>query len=326
MNRYIIFVVIAGAFIFLLASFNDKEPSNKAELGELLFFDPILSKDETISCASCHIPAFAFADTAVFSTGVGGKKGVRNSPSAMNLLLQRHFFWDGRAKTLEEQALEPISNPVEMNLPVEQAVQRLQADKRYNAYFRKFYNSEPTAKHLADAIASFERTLETSESDFDNWKYTDDPAAVSDDVKRGFEIFSSKGKCTECHFGSNFTQDEFKNIGLFNGKTLNDSGVAAITKKPEDLGKFKTPGLRNIAITAPYMHNGMLKTLREVIEFYNDPEKIVPDAINRDSILSKPLGLTEQNKSDLEAFLLSLTDKRFVRLKDFHRREREKLR
>jgi cytochrome c peroxidase len=308
-----IFLIIAGVAIAIIqASFIDHEPIDKAALGKLLFFDPILSKDNTISCASCHKPGHAFADTIATSFGVGGAKGVRNTPSAMNVAIQTIFFWDGRAKSLEEQALAPIENPDEMNLPVDKALVRLKRSDTYREYFKKIFNSEPTRENLAQAIADFERTLETSDSPFDDWKFYDNPNAVTDAARRGFTIFNEKGKCVKCHFGSNLTLNEFRNIGLFNGKDLNDSGRAVISGKKEDVGKFKIAGLRNIAVTAPYMHNGMFKTLKEVIEFYNEPDKVVPNAINRDSLQAKPLGLTNMEKSDLEAFLLSLTDKRFA--------------
>jgi cytochrome c peroxidase len=314
MKRFFVIGVLIAGMVVVLTSFSKDEPTDAVSLGKLLFSDPILSKDKTVSCASCHRPEYAFADTSAVSVGVGGKRGKRNTPSAMNLLLDTSFFWDGRAKTLEEQALAPIENPDEMNLPVDEAVRRLKRNKKYNAYFKKIFNSEPTATHLAKAIAAFERTLETSDSPFDDWKFYDDSNAVSEAVKRGFIIFNEKGKCVKCHFGADFTTHEFRNIGLFNGKQFNDSGRSVISGNSKDIGKFKTPSLRNVAITAPYMHNGMIKTLREVIDFYNETEKIIPHPINKDSILAKPLGLTTEEKKDLEAFLLSLTDKRFSKL------------
>ena len=301
------FIALASA-----SAFTGNAPKDKAALGKLLFFDPILSKDSTISCGSCHKQQFAFADTSAVSVGVGGKKGVRNTPSSMNVRLQRSFFWDGRAATLEEQALKPIENPDEMDLPVQEAVARLQRSNTYNGYFKTIFNEAPNAGNLAAAIAAFERTLETSDSPFDEWKFSDDPKAVSKSVKRGFEIFNGKGKCVKCHFGADFTQSDFRNIGLFDGKLHNDSGRISISKLPEDLGRFKVGSLRNVAITAPYMHNGIFKTLKEVIEFYDDTEKIIPGNINRDTILEKPLGLSKQEKKDLENFLMSLTDKRFM--------------
>jgi cytochrome c peroxidase len=311
MRKYLIIVVTVMVVLLMHGSFTGGEPANKAELGKLLFFDSILSRDKTISCASCHLPAYAFADTAITSKGVGGARGVRNAPSAMNVKLQRTFFWDGRAKTLEEQALAPIANPDEMDLPVDQAVLRLRKSATYSGYFKKIFNSEPDSQNLAAAIAAFERTLETSDSPFDEWKFYDRPGAVGDAVKRGFALFNGKGKCVRCHFGADFTSNDFRNIGLFDGRQLNDSGRMVITGKPEDIGRFKIGSLRNVEVTAPYMHNGQFKTLKQVIDFYDDPGKIVPNAINRDSLLAKPLGLTPAEKSDLEAFLISLTDKRF---------------
>ena len=310
--KKIVFLLAATLSIFFIrASFVHNGSMDKAGLGKMLFFDALLSKNKTISCASCHKPDFAFADTSRVSKGVNGKKGTRNTPSTMNLSLSKSLFWDGRAKSLEEQVLAPIENRVEMNLSIDDALARLQASKTYSRYFQEIFNSEPTRSNLAEAIAAFERTLETSESAFDTWKFSDDSTAVSEAVKRGFALFNGKGKCVKCHFGSDFTTHEFRNIGLFNGRNLNDSGRAVISGNNEDVGKFKTPGLRNVSLTAPYMHNGMLKTLKAVIDFYNDPGKIVPNSINRDSVLSKPLGLTKLEKHDLEAFLNSLTDKRF---------------
>lgn len=301
----------AMAVFFIQASFRGSEPSGEAELGKRLFFDPILSRDSTISCASCHRPAYAFADTAAVSTGVSGRKGVRNTPTAMNVNLQRTFFWDGRAGSLEEQVLAPIANPLEMDLPVATAILRLRNSSTYSRYFRAVFNREPDSASLAKAIAAFERTLETSNSPFDNWKFSDDLSAVSDAAKRGFALFNGKGKCVSCHFGADFTQPDFRNIGLFNGRELNDSGRAAITRKQDDMGRFKIGSLRNVAVTPPYMHNGMFRTLEEVISFYNDPDKVVGKSINRDSLLARPLGLTPEEQSDLKAFLVSLTDKRF---------------
>lgn len=299
------------AVFFIQSSFRGSGPAGQAELGKRLFFDPILSRDSTISCASCHKPAYAFADTSAVSTGVKGRKGVRNTPAAMNLTLQQTFFWDGRAGSLEEQVLAPIANPLEMDLPVATAVLRLRNSQTYRLAFRTIFNREPDSTALAAAIAAFERTLETSDSPFDNWKFSDDPSAVSDAAKRGFALFNGKGKCIRCHFGADFNQPDFRNIGLFNGRELKDSGRAAITGRQDDLGRFKIGSLRNVAVTPPYMHNGMFRTLEEVIEFYNDPGKIVGHSINRDSLLARPLGLTATEKSDLKAFLLSLTDKRF---------------
>ncbi len=311
MRRQVLFTIASAfAVIFIGAKFAGKEPATKEELGELLFFDKILSRNKTISCSSCHIPGFAFADTAAVSTGVYGRKGNRNAPTTMNVMLHQTFLWDGRAASLEDQALEPIANPLEMDLAVEEAVIRLRKSKSYKAYFKKIFGTDPSKENLAAAIAAYERTLETSDSPFDRWKFGDEEA-VSDAVKRGFQLFNGKGKCVKCHFGADLTANEFRNIGLFNGRELNDSGRISISKKAEDLGRFKTPSLRNIAVTAPYMHNGIIKSLEDVIDFYNETEKVIPNPINKDTLLSKPLELTVQEKRDLVSFLVSLTDKRF---------------
>lgn len=306
--------VLAAIVIFALISsaFVTDGPDSPARLGEQLFSDPILSRNRTVSCATCHLPAYAFADTSALSTGVFGRKGTRNTPSAMNVLLQSNFFWDGRAKTLEEQALAPIENPDEMDLPIAEAVKRLNKSKTYVAQFGRVFGKLPNKTNLALALAEFQRTLETSEAPFDDWRVNDNEAAVSESAKRGFRLFNDKGNCVQCHFGANFNNADFRNIGLFDGKTLADSGRAGITKQAADLGKFKIGPLRNIALTAPYMHNGMFKTLRQVVDFYNDPDKVVPHPLNRDPLLANPLGLTDGEKADLVAFLESLTDKRFL--------------
>ncbi|MBL7696812.1 MAG: cytochrome-c peroxidase [Chitinophagaceae bacterium] len=311
MKSTIIAALSITALCFGKVVSTENNEMDKESLGKLLFSDPILSKDYTISCASCHKPEFAFADTSAVSLGVGGKKGARNTPTAMNLSLSKSFFWDGRAATLEEQVLKPIENPDEMDLSVAVAIERLSNNSLYRDYFKKVFNAAPTKENLAGAIAAFERTLETSDSPFDNWKFSDDSLAVSAEARAGFVVFNGKGNCVKCHFGADLTANEFRNIGLFNAKNLRDSGRAVISGNASDIGKFKTSSLRNVAITAPYMHNGMFKTLEEVVDFYNDTKQFVADAVNKDSLLMEPLGLTAKEKSDLVAFLRSLTDKRF---------------
>lgn len=286
---------------------------SETELGRKLFFDSILSRDYTISCASCHKPEFAFADNSPVSIGVYHQKGSRNTPSAMNMSDRNFYFWDGRAESLEEQALGPIENPVEMDLPLSIAIRRLKQDEAYRKAFYAVYGKEPSRELLASALAAFERTLETDHSPFDQYMQGTDTTLFSASAQRGLSLFNGKAKCFDCHFGVDFTgNDQFRNIGIYNGKELNDVGRYAITGKAKDLGAFKIPGLRNIAKTAPYMHNGMHKTLREVIDYYDDPDKFIPNSINRDTLLSKPLRLTESEKKDLENFMLSLTDDRFT--------------
>ena len=306
--------VISIILLAVLIGFSfSKTPQKvtKEKLGEMLFFDPILSEDSSVSCASCHKPQFAFADTAAFSTGVHGRLATRNTPSAMNVAAREALFWDGRATTLEQQALGPIENPNEMNLPLAEAIKRLNRSKKYRHLFFSIFKSVPNEKYLAEAISAYERTLETGSTPNDRW-LNDEPNGMNEQQVRGRDIFRVKGKCFECHFTPDFTNDEFRSIGLFNGSQLNDSGRYHITKDPADIGKMKVPGLRNVAVTAPYMHNGRFKTLREVIDYYDNPHAILPDGMYRDSVLSQPLHLTEQEKQDLEAFLHALTDDRFV--------------
>ncbi|MEO7446578.1 MAG: cytochrome c peroxidase [Ferruginibacter sp.] len=311
-----IYLIVISCFIITVPNFfcstSNTLPGNEIALGKQLFFDSILSSTYKLSCASCHKPEFAFADTSAVSLGVHSRKGVRNTPSAMNVASAAFFFWDGRAATLEEQALMPIANPVEMNLPIDSAVHRLQQSEFYSKAFQKIFGQKPSAKNLGKALAAFQNSMETSDSPFDDWKVNENEAAISASAKRGFELFNGSAKCVRCHFGSDFNNNEFRNIGLYNEKDLNDSGRGAITKLPAELGKFKIGPLRNVALTAPYMHNGMFKTLREVIEYYNEPDKFVANAINRDSLLSKPLHLSEQDKNDMENFLRSLTSKSLV--------------
>ena len=303
------FIVVTPLFF---CSVKITKPYDEIALGKQLFFDSILSSNYKLSCASCHKPEFAFADNIAISLGVDGKKGVRNTPSAMNVTNASFFFWDGRAATLEEQALMPISNPVEMNLPIDSALHRLRQSKFYSEVFNKIFGEEPSAKNLGKALAAFQKSMETSDSPFDDWKVNENENAISASAKRGFELFNGKANCVRCHFGSDFSNNELRNIGLYDGKNLNDSGRSAITNLTADIGKFKIGPLRNIALTAPYMHNGMFKTLREVIEYYNEPDKVVPNSINRDSLLAKPLHLSEKEKNDMENFLLSLTSKSLV--------------
>jgi cytochrome c peroxidase len=305
-STFLIFILLS---IFSCAFFSEDQkplPKNKQELGALLFFEKTISLDSSVSCASCHLPDYHFADTVPLSKGVGGKFGHRNTPSVTNMASRSIFFWDGRANSLEEQALFPIRNPIEMNLPVSEAIKRLKVNPYYVKAFKTLYNQEIDSTNLGDAIAAFESSLETTFTPFD--KFMDgDSSAISKSAMRGQVIFNEKGNCFDCHFGPDFTGDEFKNIGLFNGRNLNDSGRFIISKNSSDIGAFKVPGLRNVGLTAPYMHNGMFQTLEEVIEYYNNPAFFVPRHINRDSLI-KPLNLNSQEKIDLAAFLRTLNN------------------
>jgi cytochrome c peroxidase len=306
-------IVLIISFAFISANLKEvKKPKSIEQLGEKLFFDPILSKDNTISCGSCHKPEFAFGDNSAFSIGVDSVLTKRNTPSVMNVSAFSSFFWDGRAKTLEEQALMPIEHPNEMDLPMEEALIRLNQNKEYKRLFKKFFKAPATKENLGKAMAAFQLSLETANSPFDRWM-NGDKMAMSLAAQKGRKIFNEKAKCFDCHFGPDFNGGDFKNIGLYDGKAFNDQGRFIVTGDSADLGKFKTSGLRNIAVTAPYMHNGMFSTLREVIEFYNTPDSFVKDPINRDSLLNQPLNLTEQEMLELEEFLKALTDQRFVK-------------
>lgn len=308
--KYIYLIFLVG--IVSISTIKIETPETAAELGEKLFFDPILSLDTTISCASCHIPAFAFADTARFSRGVAGKVGNRNTPSSMNMMMRERFFFDGRAASLQEQVTQPIHNPVEMALPVAAAIQRLR-NSAYSQWFQAIYGAEVDSALLAEALVAYIFTLESpGNSAFDRWMAGDSLAMTPNEIN-GRTIFMEKAKCFDCHFSPDFTGDEFRNVGLYNGSdTLNDVGRFELTKDSADLGKFKVPGLRNIAMTAPYMHNGMFQTLEEVVEYYDDPRQFVQQPINIDTLLQQPLGLTSQEKADIVAFLKALTDEQFV--------------
>ena len=315
MKRILFFITSILAFILLLsAGFNENlsDITTKAALGKKLFSEKILSKDSSVSCASCHKPSFAFADTMAFSIGIAGKPTKRNTPSVLNMKNRPYYFWDGRAASLEEQALMPIQNPDEMGLTISDAIERLNNNPTYKLLFKRIFNQPVTAKNLSAAFAAYEQTLETVDSKFDDWSNNLKKLTASEE--RGRQVFiGSKSRCFNCHFQEDFTDDNFKNIGLFNSIELNDSGRFNISKEKTDMGKFKTPGLRNIAVTAPYMHNGMFRTLEEVVAYYNDPAKFVSNAINIDPALTKPLGLTTKEQNDLIAFLKTLTDKKYYK-------------
>jgi len=313
--KQIIFI-ISAAIITIITASAFKRADQKIDavaLGKQLFFDKILSNKQSISCASCHNPLFAFSDTVAFSLGDNQKPGKRNAPCITNQTERSFFFYDGRAQTLEEQALFPIADPLEMNLPVTIAVERLQASAVYKELFLQVFNELPNSENLGKALAAYERTLETINSAWDRYA-KGDKKAVNNAVLRGRKLFNTKGKCFDCHSGTDFTNDEFRNIGLYNGYELNDKGRADFTKKNEDVGKFKVPGLRNVGVTGPYMHNGMFKTLKEVLAYYNNPTNIVMGSINTDSLLIEPLNLSSSELEDLEAFLMALTDEQFLQV------------
>jgi len=275
----------------------------KVALGRRLFFDPILSADGKVSCASCHDPKHGLAGNERFPVGVGGKLGHRNAPSLFNRAYGKAFFWDGRAATLEEQALRPIESPSEMGSTVSAAVQQLKSHKEYPALFQAAFADGVTADNLAKALASFERVLLLGNSRVDKFR-TGDVAALKPAELHGFWLYESRGKCWRCHTGPNFTDEAFHNTGVSWGKQPRDLGRYEGTKRAEDRGRFKTPTLRGLTRTAPYMHDGSLKTLEDVVEFYNRGGGKNP---HLDPAM-EPLGLTKDEVKALVEFLKALSE------------------
>ncbi|HEY1341257.1 MAG TPA: cytochrome c peroxidase [Bryobacteraceae bacterium] len=275
----------------------------KAELGRYLYFDRRLSADESVSCASCHNPKFAFTDGAAVSTGIKEQKGNRSAPTVINRAYSLAQFWDGRAGTLEEQAKGPMANPIEMGNTHEAIVARLKTIAGYRPLFAKAFGTEEIGiDRVAQAIACFERTVLSGNAPYDRYKRGDKKAMTAEQV-RGMSIFFDKAKCDRCHEGANFTLNAYANLGVGSDKPEPDVGRYSVTHDPRDWGVFKTPTLREIEHTAPYMHDGSLKTLQDVVAFYDKGG--IPNK-NLDANL-KPLHLTDQEKSDLVSFLKALS-------------------
>ncbi len=275
----------------------------KAELGRLLYFDKRLSADESVSCASCHDPKFAFTDGAAVSTGIKSQKGGRSAPTILNRAYTLAQFWDGRAATLEEQAKGPMANPIEMGNTHDAIVTKLKTVAGYRPLFAKAFGSEEVnIDRIAMAIACFERTVFSGNAPYDRYKRGDKKAMTPEQV-RGMSVFFDKAKCDKCHEGANFTLNMYANLGVGSDKPEPDVGRFAVTKDPKDWGRFKTPTLRDIANTGPYMHDGSLKTLEEVVDFY---DKGGIKNKNLDENI-KPLKLTDQEKKDLVAFMKALS-------------------
>ncbi|MCS6852815.1 MAG: c-type cytochrome [Gemmataceae bacterium] len=281
----------------------------KVELGRLLYFDKRLSSDGTVSCASCHDPKKAFTDQSPVSTGINGQKGGRSAPTVINRAYSTLQFWDGRAPSLEEQAKGPIANPIEMtNEKTEAAahkaiVDRLNRIPGYVERFHRVFGPGPiTIDHVVKAIATFERTVLSGNAPYDRYKAGDKTAMTPAQI-RGMDVFFNKAACDACHIGFNFTDGSFANIGIGMDKPNPDLGRYLVTKREEDKGAFKTPTLREVEHTFPYMHDGSLKTLEEVVEHYNKGGIKNPHLDQR----MKPLKLTEQEKKDLVEFLKALS-------------------
>jgi cytochrome c peroxidase len=273
---------------------------DKIALGKQLFADPRLSRTDKVSCASCHDPAKRFTNGERFAAGVDGKKGTRRVPSLINVAYNRTQFWDGRAASLEEQALAPIQSAAEMDMRLDALVKKLNGIPEYRQQFQKVFGGEATAPRIAQAIAAYERTLLSRDTPFDRY-LKGDRKALSPAALRGMKLFYGDARCFVCHKGPNFTDDDFHNIGVpSDGQP--DPGRRAVTGKVADQGKFKTPSLREVGRRAPYMHNGHFKSLEEVVQHYNFGG--VTDEANdhRDEQL-RVLYLVESQVADLVAFL-----------------------
>ncbi len=311
---------------------NNLGEASKVELGYQLFFDPILSADKTTSCASCHHPDFGMADGLIKGVGAGGKgygahragtgpELPRNTPSIFNVAFNEFQFWDGRVRTLEEQVLVPLFAENEMNQQnLAELLKRLRAVPQYREMFAKAFGfkskqdgSEINLQNIARAIAAFERKLNITETNYDHFAKGKDDALTTEQL-RGLVAFMGQGQCAVCHTPPHFHDGVLSSIGTTTSPDKNspidpDPGFGAVLRRQDGFGMFKTPGLRNVERTAPYMHNGAFKTLEEVVEFYNDGggRGRGQDAYSQDSKVAK-LDLTEQQKKDLVAFMKSLND------------------
>ena len=318
-----------------------------AALGETLFFESRLSKDGTVSCASCHNPARAFTDGRPTSIGIKGCVGERNAPTVLNALYNKSQFWDGRATTLEAQAAFPITNPCEMgSASVTSATSKIAGDKSYQRLFKSAYGRDPNEQDLLSAIAAYERTLVSFNSPFDRF-IAGDSKAISISAQRGWKLFNGKARCNLCHALTDtapdptlFIDNDFHNIGIgiirhdvvalartaqrqiasgqlqqvdtaaINSK-LSVLGRFLLTKKTADTAAFKTPGLRNVMVTAPYFHDGSQQTLWDVVDHYNKGDGIKNPWLDTDM---QPLALTEPEINDLVAFMASLTSPQYEAL------------
>lgn len=286
---------------------NNQTTPDRVVLGQMLFFDPRLSGSNWISCGTCHNPALGWSDG--LPTGMGQDMQIlsRATPTILNSAYSHFLFWDGRARSLEEQALGPIQNPKEMNQNLHELELELEAIKGYKPLFEAAYPGEGINRHtIAKALAAFERTIISGESPFDRW-IDGDEQAISASAKRGFELFEGKARCAICHSGFNFSDDGFHNNGL---QGVSDMGRYQIRKVAVLRGAFKTPTLRDISLTAPYMHNGSYPTLEQVIDHYDrgaDEKRYLSPNI-------QPLNLSKQEKDDLLQFLNTLTSEKPIQI------------
>ncbi len=272
------------------------------DLGERLFFDPILSSDRTVSCGSCHKPEHGFADERALSEGVGGRLTLRNTPTILNRALGSAFMWDGRAATLEEQVLLPIQNELEMDLSLAEAIERLQGEEQYQRDFASALGGPPTKERLSNALAAFVRSRLHGGTRVDRFREGEHDALTIEE-RGGLWVFESKGGCWKCHAGPNFTDEKLHNTGVGAEDGSPQDGRFAVTGEASDRGRFKTPTLRALVSTSPYMHDGSLETLEDVVEFYREGGR---SNGNLDPAL-KPLELSDQDAANMVAFLRALS-------------------
>ena len=287
--------------------------AEKIALGRRLFFDPILSHDNTVACASCHRPEAAFASNDKVAIGIAGRKGKRNAPTILNRGYGEIFSWDGRAKSLEDQVSAPLTNENELGNPsVESVVARLKTQPEYVRQFNQVFESGSgdssasaavNAENLARAIATFQRVLVYGETGVDRFRASE-YSALSREARQGMWIFESRGMCWKCHSGENFSDEQFHNTGVGYGQPDRDVGRFEITQNESDRFKFKTPTLRAVALTAPYMHDGSQATLKDVVEFYNRGGAPEDPALDADM---KPLHLSEVEIGYLVEFLKAMS-------------------
>ncbi|GIW79946.1 MAG: cytochrome-c peroxidase [Gemmatales bacterium] len=273
--------------------------SAKVALGRQLFFDKRLSRDHSLSCASCHDPAKGWSNAAPLATGIDQQPSRRHVPTLVNVAFQSSFFWDGRAGSLEEQALKPIENPAEMGMPVGDLVKKLNAITGYRTQFEKVFGTPATPKTIAKALAAYQRTIISRNAPVDRY-FRGDKKALSPPAERGLKLFFGQARCHLCHAGPNFTDGSFHNIGI--GLKSADGGREQITGKKSDHKAFKTPTLREIARTAPYMHDGSFATLKQVVQHYNFGGVSDQPNPHRDERL-EVLYLGEDQVADLVTFL-----------------------
>lgn len=284
------------------------------KLGKHLFFEKSLSRDQSISCASCHLPSFAFSDTTRVSLGVENIPGLRNSPSLANVAYQPYFTREGGVNTLEMQVLVPVQEHVEFDFNLLEITERLREDEFYVSLSEEAYEREIDPFVITRAIATFERSLLSGNSPYDAFFFQNKNQVLSPQQKAGLELFNSdKTNCFQCHSGFNFSNYAFENNGLY--EEYMDSGRFRLTNDEADVALFKTPSLRNVAITAPYMHDGSMHSLKEVVAHYNSGGENHPHK----NQLIKPLNLSEQEQENLIAFLQSLTDESFINNKHFQK-------